>query len=98
MDGGGGEPSEGAEELDTAGKDYETGGIQSTGLWDVIQCGGAGSSVIRIRDLGADPCMGQALRSFQHRVARRITGSKRKQLEDGAGKTTSGDSNGGGGV
>ena len=32
MDGGGGEPSEGAEELSMAGEDSGTGGIHPTGL------------------------------------------------------------------
>ena len=53
--GGGEEPLEGAEELDKAGEDSGMGGLQPTGLWDVIQGGGAGGDFIRAGGVGTDP-------------------------------------------
>ena len=52
---GGRGPSEGAEDLSTAGEDTGMGGRQPTGLRDVLQGGGTGGSLILVRDVGADP-------------------------------------------
>ena len=53
LDGGGRENSEGAENMGTDGEDNGIGGRLLTGLRGVLQCGGAVSSSIRVRDAGA---------------------------------------------
>ena len=67
------------------GRDTGTGGRQPMGLRDVLQSGGAGAVII----FRSDMCvmihrMVRNLVSFQHRVARHITGSCPNQREDGS--------------
>ena len=44
--------------MDTYGEDYGTVGLHTTDLWDVLQGGGAGGSIIRVGYVGANPLHG----------------------------------------
>ena len=83
-----------------AGKDAGTGGIQLIGIGDVLKGVGAENTIIRVRDVGDEPHMGRALQSFQHRIARHITGRQYKLRggEEGLGVPTDGYIGRGGGV
>ena len=72
MAGVGRELSKGAEEVGRDDEDTGTGGHQPTGIRDVFQGGGTGSSFIMVRDMRADPlpAWDRPFKKFQHRSAR----------------------------
>ena len=89
---------EGAEELRTDGEDTGTGGNQTMGLGDVIQCSGTGGSSIRVRDVGDDPLHGNPPGKFPEQVHQADYG----EASEATGGwelvvTTAGDRDGGGG-
>ena len=83
MGGGVREPSEGAEELGTYGKDTGTRGRQPTGVGYVFKAVVQAVILFESETWFMAPHMGRALGSFQHRFARWITGRHPKRPVDG---------------
>ena len=90
---------EGTEELDTDDEDNGMGGRHTTGLRDVLQGGGTGGSSIWVGDVGDDPPHGKGPGKFPSQGRQADYGEAAKATGGwGLGVTTTGDSNGGGGV
>ena len=83
MDGGGGEPAEGKEDLGTVDDNLGKGGGEPKGVGYVFQGSGSGGTYFTVVDGVMTPHMGWDLGEFQHRVTRRIIGRKIWRLLDG---------------
>ena len=64
--------------------DFDPGGDRSESVREFFQGGDPGSVVVRGGELGTDPKVDQTLSSFQHRVARQITGRQPRRREYGS--------------
>ena len=79
-------------------KDIGMGGVQTKGIWDVLQGGSAGGVAFRVRDVGADTLYGTDPREFSVQGCTEDHGETSEAKGGGGmGISTAGGNNGGGG-